>query len=94
MAFASARMRRLLAVFALNGIASALPATLFLFFVADVLRAEAASGRSAGTLFRDRRPYAAALGVRRTTLWQAPGVAGLDGAGRRRIRVGLLARAG
>ncbi len=45
MALASARMRRLLAVFALNGIASALPATLFLFFVADVLRAEAASGR-------------------------------------------------
>lgn len=38
-------MRRLLAVFALNGIASALPATLFLFFVADVLQAEAASGR-------------------------------------------------
>ena len=45
MALASARMRRLLAVFALNGIASALPATLFLFFVADVLQAEAASGR-------------------------------------------------
>ena len=45
MALASPRMRRLLAVFALNGIASALPATLFLFFVADVLRAEAASGR-------------------------------------------------
>ena len=31
-------LRRLLAVFALNGIASALPATLFLFFVADVLQ--------------------------------------------------------
>lgn len=44
-ALASLRMRRLLAVFALNGIASALPATLFLFFVADVLRAEASSGR-------------------------------------------------
>lgn len=36
--------RRLLAVFIANGIASALPATLFLFFVADVLQAEAASG--------------------------------------------------
>lgn len=35
---------RLLLVFALNGIASALPATLFLFFVADVLQAEAWSG--------------------------------------------------
>jgi len=36
--------RRLLAVFVANGIAAALPATLFLFFVADVLDQEAASG--------------------------------------------------
>lgn len=36
--------RRLLLVFVANGIAAALPATLFLFFVADVLHAEAASG--------------------------------------------------
>lgn len=36
--------RRLLIVFVCNGVASALPATLFLFFVADVLRAESASG--------------------------------------------------
>jgi glycoside/pentoside/hexuronide:cation symporter, GPH family len=36
--------RQLLAVFVLNGIAAALPATLFLFFVADVLGREAASG--------------------------------------------------
>jgi GPH family glycoside/pentoside/hexuronide:cation symporter len=36
--------RRLLAVFVANGIAAALPATLFLFFVADVLQVEAASG--------------------------------------------------
>lgn len=36
--------RRLLLVFMCNGIASALPATLFLFFVADVLQREAASG--------------------------------------------------
>ena len=37
-------LRRLLAVFALNGIASALPATLFLFFVADVLQQPQAGG--------------------------------------------------
>ena len=42
---ASAPLRRLLLVFALNGIASALPATLFLFFVADVLQASASSGQ-------------------------------------------------
>jgi Na+/melibiose symporter-like transporter len=38
------RFRRLLAVFVVNGIAAALPATLVLFFVADVLRAEASGG--------------------------------------------------
>jgi Na+/melibiose symporter-like transporter len=43
-ALASPRFRRLLAIFALNGIAAALPATLFLFFVADVLGLEAMSG--------------------------------------------------
>ena len=36
--------RRLLGVFIANGIAAALPATLLLFFVADVLDAESASG--------------------------------------------------
>lgn len=36
--------RRLLLVFIANGIAAALPATLFLFFVADVLQIEAAGG--------------------------------------------------
>ena len=36
--------RRLLLVFVANGIAAALPATLFLFFVADVLQMEKASG--------------------------------------------------
>jgi Na+/melibiose symporter-like transporter len=36
--------RRLLAVFVLNGIASAIPATLVLFFIADVLGAEARQG--------------------------------------------------
>ncbi|MER2518702.1 MAG: MFS transporter [Candidatus Accumulibacter phosphatis] len=38
------RFRCLLAVFVLNGIAAALPATLVLFFVADVLQAQAWSG--------------------------------------------------
>jgi Na+/melibiose symporter-like transporter len=36
--------RRLLAIFVANGVAAALPATLFLFFVADVLQAESAGG--------------------------------------------------
>jgi GPH family glycoside/pentoside/hexuronide:cation symporter len=36
--------RRLLGVFVANGIAAALPATLFLFFVADVLQLKKASG--------------------------------------------------
>jgi Na+/melibiose symporter-like transporter len=36
--------RRLLAVFVTNGIASSVPATLVLFFIADVLRAEAQQG--------------------------------------------------
>jgi Na+/melibiose symporter-like transporter len=36
--------RRLLAVFLANGIASAIPATLVLFFIADVLREEARQG--------------------------------------------------
>lgn len=36
--------RRLLVVFVANGFAAALPATLFLFFVADVLAAEQAGG--------------------------------------------------
>ncbi|BAL27526.1 MFS transporter [Azoarcus sp. KH32C] len=35
---------RLLAVFLVNGVAAAVPATLFLFFVADVLRAEEFAG--------------------------------------------------
>lgn len=38
------RFRRLLAVFVVNGIAAALPATLVLFFIADVLQAESWSG--------------------------------------------------
>jgi Na+/melibiose symporter-like transporter len=42
--FADQAFRRLLIVFVANGIAAALPATLFLFFVADVLQAESASG--------------------------------------------------
>ena len=38
------RFRRLLLVFVVNGVAAALPATLVLFFVADVLQAEAWGG--------------------------------------------------
>jgi Na+/melibiose symporter-like transporter len=43
-ALADPAFRRLLWVFVANGIAAALPATLFLFFVADVLGSEQASG--------------------------------------------------
>ena len=43
-ALADPAFRRLLWVFVANGIAAALPATLFLFFVADVLASEKASG--------------------------------------------------
>lgn len=43
-ALADAGYRRLLAVYVCNGIAAALPATLFPFFVADVVRHEAAAG--------------------------------------------------
>lgn len=42
---------RLLLVFALNGLASALPATLFLFFVADVLQQAATGGALLGLYF-------------------------------------------
>lgn len=42
--FSDAAFRRLLGVFVPSGIAAALPATLFLFFVADVLERETASG--------------------------------------------------
>ena len=41
---ADGALRRLLLVFVASGIAAALPATLFLFFVADVLRLVSASG--------------------------------------------------
>jgi Na+/melibiose symporter-like transporter len=43
-ALRDAAFRRLLGVFIANGIAAALPATLFLFFVADVLGSASASG--------------------------------------------------
>ncbi len=43
--------RRLLLIFVANGIASALPATLFLFFVADVLGEDSASGPLLATYF-------------------------------------------
>jgi Na+/melibiose symporter-like transporter len=43
--------RRLLMVFVANGIAAAIPATLVLFFVADVLRAEGSQGWLLATYF-------------------------------------------
>lgn len=42
--FSRPRFRALLAVFALSGVAAAIPATLVLFFIADVLQAERLSG--------------------------------------------------
>jgi Na+/melibiose symporter-like transporter len=48
---ANGRFRRLLAVFAVNGIAAAVPATLVLFFVADVLRLERHAGLFLGIYF-------------------------------------------
>ena len=42
--FADPHFRRLLATFMANGIASAIPATLVLFYIADVLQAEARQG--------------------------------------------------
>lgn len=44
-------VRALMAVFALNGVAAAIPATLFLFFVADVLARERLSGLFLATYF-------------------------------------------
>jgi Na+/melibiose symporter-like transporter len=49
--WADRAFRRLLLVFLASGIAAALPATLFLFFVADVLQREAASGPLLGLYF-------------------------------------------
>lgn len=46
-----ALFRRLLAVFMANGIASAIPATLVLFFIADILKDEAAQGLYLGLYF-------------------------------------------
>lgn len=43
-AFRDPSFRRLLAVFVVNGIAAAIPATLVLFFVADALQAEGSQG--------------------------------------------------
>ncbi len=62
-ALADPRFVRLLAVFVANGIAAALPATLVLFFVADVLRAEAWSGAFLALYF--------AAGIAGLPLWVA-----------------------
>lgn len=49
--YADRAFMRLLLIFVINGIASALPATLFLFFVSDVLGAPSASGALLGMYF-------------------------------------------
>ena len=54
--------RRLLVVFLANGIASAIPATLVLFFIADVLQAESAAGPVPRAVLRRRRRRHAAVG--------------------------------
>ena len=58
---ADPHFRRLLAVFVANGIASAIPATLVLFFIADVLRADVAAGPLPRALLRRRRRRHAAV---------------------------------
>ena len=57
-ALRDAAFRRLLAAFVANGIAAAIPATLVLFFIADVLRAEGSQGWLLATYF-----VAGALGL-------------------------------
>lgn len=57
-AWADTVYRKLLLVFFTNGIASAFPATLFVFYVTDVLDASAQTGLLLGTYF-----FAAALSV-------------------------------
>jgi len=51
LALANRRFRWLLAIFAANGIAAAIPATLVLFFVADVLGLESHAGLFLGLYF-------------------------------------------
>ena len=51
LALANRRLRWLLAIFAANGIAAAIPATLVLFFVADVLGLESHAGLFLGLYF-------------------------------------------
>jgi GPH family glycoside/pentoside/hexuronide:cation symporter len=62
-ALADGWFRRLLAVFICNGIAAALPATLVLFYVADVLRAEQLAGTFLAVYF--------VAGVAALPLWLA-----------------------
>ena len=68
---ADSAFRRLLIVFVANGIAAALPATLFLFFVADVLQAEAASGPLLALYFV-AGAASLPLWVRLATAWGRP----------------------
>jgi GPH family glycoside/pentoside/hexuronide:cation symporter len=63
------RFRRLLTVFVVNGIAAALPATLVLFFVADVLQAEAWSGAFLALYFVSGVAFLPLVGDARQALW-------------------------
>lgn len=63
--------RRLAGVFVINGIASAFPATLFVFFVSDVLDARAQSGLFLGLYFLSAAA-AIPLWVKIALLWGRP----------------------
>jgi GPH family glycoside/pentoside/hexuronide:cation symporter len=73
--------RRLLAVFMLNGIASAIPATLVLFFIQDRLQAPPAQEPCSWRLFRLRRTVHPAVAARRGPLWPGAHLAGRHAAG-------------
>ena len=85
---ANVDFRRLLAVFMLNGIASAVPATLVLFFVADVLAAEGQPGTVPRALLRGGRGGHAAVGEAVGALRQGARVARGDARRGRRLRLG------
>ncbi len=93
-------LRRLLSVFVLNGLASALPATLFLFYCNDVLRAGAASGGLLALYFlagAASLPLWTALAMRwgRPRAWLlAMALAGLAFAGASQLGAGDLAAFG
>jgi GPH family glycoside/pentoside/hexuronide:cation symporter len=78
--FQSLRFRWLFAVLVVNGIAAAIPATLFLFFAKDQLQLQ----QYAGLFLID-----AALGGTRKTTWRSPHMAAGDAAGGGSICLGV-----